>query len=116
MFEFNCAKLAESVIYGGALLCKEIFEKESLQHFKERMVKQVVSIKNTQKKEAALERLKKDLGEDCACFVLITCTQPDAGGKMEVALHYEGDEILASFLVENAAQVFEDRNISSGSK
>ncbi len=76
--------------------------------------KRTVFIENRQKKEAALERLKKDLGEDYACFVLLTCTHPDASGKMEVALDFEGDETLAFFLIENAAQVAEDRDISSG--
>jgi hypothetical protein len=44
-----------------------------------------------------------------ACFVLITCTQPSEDGKMEVAMNYEGDETLASFLVDNASQVFDER-------
>jgi hypothetical protein len=76
--------------------------------------KKVIAIENKQKKEAALTTLKKDLGEDYACFVLLTCTHPDASGKMEVSLDFEGDETLASFLIENAAQVAEDRDISSG--
>jgi hypothetical protein len=80
------------------------------------MDKRVVSIENKQKKGAALARLKKDLGEAYSCFVLITCTQPDAAGKMEVALDFEGDETLAAFLIENAAQVFEDRGISKESQ
>jgi len=71
------------------------------------MVKRVVPIDSKQRKEALLDRLRKDLGDDCACFVLITCTQPSEEGKMEVELDFEGDETLASFLVENAAQVFE---------
>lgn len=80
------------------------------------MVKKIVEIESKSKKEAALAQLKKNLGEEYACFVLITCTQPDPKGKMEVALDFEGDETLASFLVENAAQVFEERDISRESK
>jgi hypothetical protein len=80
--------------------------------------KKAVAIENHQKreaaKEAALATLKKTLGDDYACFVLLTCTHPDPAGKMEVALDFEGDETLASFLIENAAQVAEDRDISSG--
>jgi hypothetical protein len=57
-------------------------------------------------KEVALGQLKKNLGDACTCFVLITCTKPDESGKMEVALDFEGDESLASFLIENAAQGF----------
>lgn len=57
----------------------------------------------------AEKTIKKALGEKCACYVLITCTEPSADGKMEVEMNYEGDECLAAYLVENATQVFEDR-------
>ncbi len=78
--------------------------------------KQVVSIENKQKKEVALAKLKKELGKGYACFVLITCTEPAPDGKMEVELDFEGDETLASFLIDNAAQVFEGRNTERESK
>ena len=45
----------------------------------------------------------------CACYVLITCSEPNLEGKMEVQMDYEGDATLAAFLVQNAAQVFDDR-------
>lgn len=57
----------------------------------------------------AEKEIKKAIGENCACYVLITCTAPTADGKMEVQMNYEGDECLAAYLVENASQVFEDR-------
>lgn len=57
----------------------------------------------------AEKEIKKALGSKCACYVLITCTEPDADGKMEVEMNYDGDEALAAFLVENAVQVFDDR-------
>ncbi|PIS02090.1 MAG: hypothetical protein COT85_07215 [Chlamydiae bacterium CG10_big_fil_rev_8_21_14_0_10_42_34] len=57
----------------------------------------------------AEKTIKKALGNDCACYVLITCTTPSADGNMQVELNYEGDESLAAFLVDNAGQVFEDR-------
>lgn len=53
--------------------------------------------------------IKKTLDKPCACYVLITCTEPNEDGKMEVEMNYEGDESLAAFLVENASQVFDDR-------
>ncbi len=56
-----------------------------------------------------LDKIKNAVGGNCACFVLITCTQPATDGKMEVEMHYEGEESLAAFLVENAGQVFDDR-------
>ena len=57
----------------------------------------------------AEEKIKKALSAKCACYVLITCTEPSADGKMEVAMNFEGDEDLAAFLVENAGQVFDKR-------
>lgn len=55
------------------------------------------------------KQLKKAIGEKCACYVLITCTEPNADGHMEVSLNYDGDECLAAYLVENASQVFDDQ-------
>lgn len=57
----------------------------------------------------AEKEIKKALNGKCACYVLITCTEPTADGKMEVEMNYDGDTDLAAFLVENAAQVFDDR-------
>ena len=64
----------------------------------------------------AEKQIKKALGADCACYVLITCTEPNNEGKMEVEMHYDGDESLAAFLVENATQVFEGRSNRRESK
>ena len=52
-------------------------------------------------------KIRKALNENCACYVLITCTQPGMDGNMHVEMHYEGDESLAAMLVENAGQVFD---------
>lgn len=60
--------------------------------------------------------IKKALNDNCACYVLITCSEPNVEGKMEVEMNYEGDECLAAFLVENAAQVFDDRKNRQESK
>jgi hypothetical protein len=57
-----------------------------------------------------LDKIKKTLGEKHACYVLITCSEPSDDGQMEVEMSYEGDETLASFLIDNAAQVFEAKN------
>ncbi len=45
---------------------------------------------------------QKILKEDQACCIVITCGQPSADGKMSVEMSYEGDPILASYLLENA--------------
>ncbi|MBS0621511.1 MAG: hypothetical protein JSR80_00930 [Verrucomicrobia bacterium] len=39
-----------------------------------------------------------------ACYVLITCGEPSEEGKMEVELTYEGDQDLATYLIESAHQ------------
>lgn len=57
----------------------------------------------------AERQIEKATKKNCACYVLITCTQPNAEGKMEVEMDYQGDEALAAFLVENAGQVFDDQ-------
>jgi len=56
--------------------------------------------------EKTTKLLKKALGGKCACYVLVSCQEPDKKGKMEVALNYHGDEDLASYLLEGAQQVF----------
>jgi len=50
--------------------------------------------------------LNKTIGSKCACYVLISCSIPDNEGKMEVALNYEGEENLASYLLDSAQQMF----------
>ncbi len=45
---------------------------------------------------------QKILKEEQACCIVITCGQPSEDGKMAVELTYEGDPMLASFLLENA--------------
>lgn len=55
------------------------------------------------------KELEKAVKENCACYVLITCSEPNAEGKMEVEMNYEGDESLVAFLIENASQVFDNR-------
>lgn len=62
------------------------------------------------------KKIEKVLGKGCACYVLITCSEPSADGHMNVELNYEGDETLAAFLVENAGQVFDERKSCRESK
>ena len=45
------------------------------------------------------------LNEDQACYVLITCGKPSADGKMSVEMTYEGDPVLAAYLLENAQEL-----------
>lgn len=60
-------------------------------------------------RDYSLDKIKKSLGENNACYVLITCGSPAIDGKMNVEMSYEGDEALAAYLIDNAQQVFDDR-------
>ena len=75
------------------------------------MGKQTIRMRDTKKTsgKTSLDQIRKALGPKCACYVLITCTEPSEKGNMEVELHFEGDESLAAFLVENASQVFDEQ-------
>jgi hypothetical protein len=52
--------------------------------------------------------ISKSADRDIACYVLITCTQPNKKGLMEVDLNYEGDKVLASYLIKSAQEFFLD--------
>jgi hypothetical protein len=58
------------------------------------------------KSRANLEQVKKLLAEDHSCYVLLTCTPPTTEGKMEVEMAYEGEDFLASYLIDNAQSFF----------
>jgi hypothetical protein len=74
------------------------------------MAKTVVKLESSKdSKEYSLDKIRKSLSENNACYVLITCKEPTLEGKMDVEMSYEGDEVLASYLVDNAQQVFDDR-------
>lgn len=47
------------------------------------------------------------LSQQYACYVLITCEEPGADGQMQVQLSYEGDEALASLLIDGAQSIME---------
>lgn len=48
------------------------------------------------------KRVKKLLAKDHAGFVLITCKNPLSNGQMQVEMSYEGDPVLAAYLLEGA--------------
>lgn len=47
-----------------------------------------------------------------ACTVLITCEEPSEDGRMQVEMTYEGDSVLAAYLLENAQSIMDD-NLSA---
>lgn len=58
--------------------------------------------RSIQKHKGVRVDMKKLTKENHACYVLITCGQPSADGKMNVEMTYEGDPMLAAYLLENA--------------
>lgn len=79
-----------------------------------KMSKKIVKIELDQ--ETVLGKIKDAIGNRCVCFVLISCSEPTEEGKMEVQMHFEGDETLAAFLVESAGQAFEEQIVRRESK
>lgn len=52
--------------------------------------------------------VKRALAKKHSCYILITCDEPSDGGEMSVEMSYEGDAILASFLLQNAQNVVDN--------
>jgi hypothetical protein len=61
------------------------------------------------KRRASMDKVKKVLKEDNAGYVLITCSNPSINGMMNVELSYEGDDALASYLLESANNLFQQK-------
>ena len=57
----------------------------------------------------SIDDIKKTLSAKHACYVLITCSEPSEQGKMNVELSYDGDESLASYLLQSAQDIFENQ-------
>lgn len=57
-------------------------------------------------KKGIHEELKMKL-RDKACYVLITCDRAKESGEMEVEMSYEGDPLLAQYLLDGAKSHFD---------
>lgn len=62
-------------------------------------------------KKYSIEEVKEFLSEAHACYVLVTCSEPSKGGKMQVEMSYDGDEVLASYLLQSAQDIFEEKMV-----
>ena len=60
------------------------------------------------KRECDHARIRKLLSKDYAGFVLVTCKPPLHDGQMEVEMSYEGDPILAAYLLDGARVSLDD--------
>lgn len=60
-----------------------------------------------------IESYEKSLKETLkkhACYVLITCEEPNDDGYMEVKMTCEGDSTLASYLLQGAQNMIEEQD------
>lgn len=48
------------------------------------------------------KKIRKLLAKEYAGYVLVTCKQPISDGRMQVEMTYEGDPVLAAYLLEGA--------------
>lgn len=64
---------------------------------------------NDFQKNVMPNKLKKFLTEHNECYVLITCGRPSKEGKMQVEMTYEGDAVLASYLIESASGLMDEQ-------
>jgi hypothetical protein len=62
------------------------------------------------KKKCFYKEIKKFLKNNNACYVLLTCSDPAKDGNMQVDMAYDGDEVLASYLLENAILVLQEKD------
>lgn len=53
--------------------------------------------------------IKEKLANKYACYVLIACDSPTEEGKMNVEMSYEGDPLLAAYLLQGAQNYLEDQ-------
>ncbi|MCH9630924.1 MAG: hypothetical protein S4CHLAM37_09340 [Chlamydiia bacterium] len=65
--------------------------------------------KSSQKNEKIIQFKPDQSNGKHACYVLITCGEPSADGNMQVEMTYEGDRVLASYLIESAQGLLEDQ-------
>jgi hypothetical protein len=59
-------------------------------------------------KKKSRQHLQEALDKNPACYVLITCGQPSEDGQMQVEMTYEGDAMLASYLIQGAQSFIDE--------
>ena len=56
------------------------------------------------------KKVRRFLKNNNSCYVLLTCSAPSEDGNMKVDMAYEGDEVLASYLLENALVILQKKD------
>ena len=62
------------------------------------------------KNKSFYKEIKEFLKTNNSCYILLTCSDPSQDGNMQVDMAYEGDEVLASYLLENALVVLNKKD------
>lgn len=55
------------------------------------------------------ERSVEQKLKDHPCYVLITCDSPSENGDMRVNMTYKGDALLASYLLQGAQNLMDEK-------
>lgn len=66
-------------------------------------------------KKSIHEEIRDKISDKTACYVLITCEQPSASGEMNVELSYDGDPVLAEYLIQGAQNYFDEPQVQESS-
>ena len=65
-------------------------------------------------KQDVSKEVKEALAKEHACYVLITCSEPTPEGKMDVQMNYEGDPVLAAYLLQGAQSYLDEIEVDEG--
>ncbi|MGZ3633722.1 MAG: hypothetical protein ACXWM7_05535 [Parachlamydiaceae bacterium] len=60
------------------------------------------------KDKQADKSIKATLAKNHVCYVLLTCDGPKSNGQMQVEMSYEGDPVLASYLLQGAQTIIDN--------
>jgi hypothetical protein len=47
--------------------------------------------------------------QDDFCYVMVSCKKPSCKGEMEVSMTYKGDLLLASYLIQGAQNLIDEK-------
>ena len=59
------------------------------------------------------KRIRKLLEKDFEGYVLVTCRPAESDGKMQVEMSYDGDPVLAAYLMEGAQEYLDEEDADS---
>jgi hypothetical protein len=81
---------------------------EAFNTFEADDISDMVYSKGDEMEEDIHKRVRKLLGKSYAGYVLVTCKRPISDGGMQVEMTYEGDPVLAAYLLEGAQEYLDE--------